>query len=373
MAVDTLPRREYLLTVVHTVVCSSSRSGRVRTRQIWTGVSVADPDRVPAVSSRPEVLSKSARGAECWRSSEMRLKRFGVMATVPGLLFLAGCAGSASPTPAQTSPPAASSSQAAAPSEAPTASPSSAPSYMSGLVTAGVLTVATTGSAPPLTSVDNSGNLVGFWPDMTAEIAKRLGLTLKLIKIDFPGVLPGVAAHVFDLGDGGIFESPERLKSTTFIMSKPYLCVGLTAVVTQQSGLKTWADLKGKRLGGTTGEADYQTAQAYLKQNGWNPSTTVLFPGHPEAILGLTQNRIDAFAVEVDSALYSITQAPQGAQLTVIKPFLAPAPEGTAFTASEKDLATAVNGIITQMLSDGTINTLATKWFGGTDLVCSGS
>jgi ABC-type amino acid transport substrate-binding protein len=246
---------------------------------------------------------------------------------------------------------------------------SSTPKWQSQLVHSGELTVATSGTAAPLTYVDQSGNLVGFWPDMTADIAKRLGLKLNLVKIDFSAILPGLAARRFDLGDGGISVTPARLASKTFIMSKPYLIDGFTAVVLKDSGIASWADMKGKKLGGATGQVDYTIVNQYLTQNGWPPSSTVLFPGQTEGFLGLTEHRIDGFGSDANVALYAVKTSPNSSQLTVLTPFISVLPEATAYPGSSKDLATKVDSVIGQLLSDGTVANLAQKWFGSTTIV----
>ena len=62
--------------------------------------------------------------------------------------------------------------------------------FNSELVTPGILTVATTATAPPLTTTDDSGKVVGFWPDLVVELGKRLNLKTDVKQIAWDGLLP---------------------------------------------------------------------------------------------------------------------------------------------------------------------------------------
>jgi polar amino acid transport system substrate-binding protein len=239
------------------------------------------------------------------------------------------------------------------------------------LVHAGELTVATSGVDPPLTSVNPSGDVIGFWPDMVTRIATRLHLGVKLIKIPWTGSIPGLAAHAFDVGDGGMLETPERLRARDFIMSEPFLETGLTVLVRRDAGIKGWRDLRDKVLGGVQGEAEFADVVRYLNRHGWRPSSTLGFSGRPEGLLGLMEHRVQGLALDSSTAAYTLKASPQGRDLVMIRPIIEPIAVGTAISGQEHGVARAINGLIKQMLRDGTVKRLARKWYGTTAVVYS--
>jgi polar amino acid transport system substrate-binding protein len=92
-----------------------------------------------------------------------------------------------------------------------------------------------------------AGDPTGVAPDMAAEIAKRLGVPLKLVPFKSPGELADQAGkNVWDIGLIGA--EPERAKTITFTAA--YCEIEATYLVPAGSSLKTIADVdrKGVRI-----------------------------------------------------------------------------------------------------------------------------
>src|SRR5690349_12431219 len=88
------------------------------------------------------------------------------------------------------------------------------------LVTAGKLTVGTTGSSPPRTFVDPaSGQLTGSYVELFKKIGADLGLEVEFVRLEWAGILPGLAANRFDLACDGASWTAERLGSSQFLMT----------------------------------------------------------------------------------------------------------------------------------------------------------
>jgi ABC-type amino acid transport substrate-binding protein len=229
--------------------------------------------------------------------------------------------------------------------------------------------VATTPNAPPLSFTDPSGAFVGMWPDMSQEIARRLGLRVALKSLDFDGLLAGITAHRFDVGAGGVLQTPERRQSKAFILSVPYLQFGVTALTKEGSGLRTWQGLGGKTIGGARGEQELRSAQAYLDKIGAKPGSVVEYAGRTDGVLGLTSGRVDAFVLDSASGVYTQSKTSEGKSLSLVRPFIDIQPAGAVYAPQEKQVAKAVDGAIRKMLADGTIARLAEKWYGTSEVV----
>jgi ABC-type amino acid transport substrate-binding protein len=242
--------------------------------------------------------------------------------------------------------------------------------YDSELVEKGVLTVATTATAPPLTNTDSSGTVVGFWPDVATELGDRLGLKTEFKQIAWDGLLPGVTAHKYDLGDGGILQTDERKASDQFILSTPLLQGGVTLVVKKGSDITSWKDVAGQAVGGTSGETEYQEGQDHLKAKGWTPSGYTTVSGHTDGILALKSGRIKAFIMEASAAQYLVKQD-SSIQLagTVIDKEV----QGTVYSPKETKLAKAANKAIDSMIADGYLAKAAKKWYGSKSVAYDGS
>ncbi|MCU1403911.1 MAG: hypothetical protein JWQ43_214 [Glaciihabitans sp.] len=238
--------------------------------------------------------------------------------------------------------------------------------FDSELVTAGTLTVATTATAPPLTTTNDSGDVVGFWPDAVTEIADRLNLKVDIQQIAWDGLLAGVTSHKFDLGDGGILQTDERKASDAFILSTPILEAGVTIVVPEGSDVSSWDDLDGLVVGGTTGEQEYDSAKTYLTDEGVTPTSFETFGGHTEGILALTSGRIDAFVMESSAAAY-LAEEQDG--LEAIFPAIDVQEQGTVISPDETTLAAAIDEQIDAMIEDGTMGELAEEWYGSAEVV----
>jgi polar amino acid transport system substrate-binding protein len=92
-----------------------------------------------------------------------------------------------------------------------------------------------------------TGDPMGVAPDMAAEIARRLGVALKLVPFKAPGELADAAeANAWDIGLIGA--EPQRAEKITF--SPAYVEIEATYLVPADSPLKSIADVdrKGVRI-----------------------------------------------------------------------------------------------------------------------------
>ena len=71
------------------------------------------------------------------------------------------------------------------------ASVAAAQDFKDGLVKSGTLTVGTSGSAPPFSMTNASGELEGFDVDVMTAVGEKLGVPVTFRQLDFAGLLPG--------------------------------------------------------------------------------------------------------------------------------------------------------------------------------------
>src|SRR5262245_56715301 len=80
------------------------------------------------------------------------------------------------------------------------------------VVRPGKLVVATNATLPPVQYIDERGNLQGMRIELGNEIAKRLGLEMNWVNIQFDAQIPGLQGGRWDLIVTGLFFTPERAK-----------------------------------------------------------------------------------------------------------------------------------------------------------------
>lgn len=93
----------------------------------------------------------------------------------------------------------------------------------------GTLRLGTAAVTEPFAFVDGSGEIVGLDVELARHVARRLGMDLKVVNMDFGALLPALIAGKVDMIAACITITPERAKRVLF--SEPYYTGGLSALV----------------------------------------------------------------------------------------------------------------------------------------------
>jgi polar amino acid transport system substrate-binding protein len=111
--------------------------------------------------------------------------------------------------------------------------------------------IATDPAYPPYSSLDASGEYVGFDSDTAREVAKRLGVTIEWVTPDWSAITAGSWAGRWDISIGSMTQTAERAAVVDFV--EPYFYEAGYVIVPADSTAKSLADLAGKV--GCAGEA----------------------------------------------------------------------------------------------------------------------
>lgn len=229
---------------------------------------------------------------------------------------------------------------------------------LNNLVTPGKLTVGTTGQAPPRTFIDPaSGELTGSYVELFEKIAGDLGLEIEFVKLDWPGILPGLTANRFDLACDGASWSAQRLGSTDFLMTSPTAVNATVALARKDAGISSWEAMSGKKIGGVRGEIYFETAKERL--DGIDP---VEYPGMSESLLGLQNGQVAAIALNLANALDVLDKSPIADQLELVGPPLQVFAQGLCVNPRQADLLVAVNVLLGNYRADGSLKELIGKY-----------
>jgi polar amino acid transport system substrate-binding protein len=93
---------------------------------------------------------------------------------------------------------------------------------------AGVLVVGLDPSYPPFEVVNGQGQLAGYDIDLATELARRLGVRVQFVSVDFGGIFDALQVAKFDVMLGGVSPSSDDAKTVGW--SVPYFDDGLVLV-----------------------------------------------------------------------------------------------------------------------------------------------
>ncbi|MCW2529256.1 MAG: hypothetical protein JWM76_4116 [Pseudonocardiales bacterium] len=222
----------------------------------------------------------------------------------------------------------------------------------------GTLVFATTGNAAPYTLTEDDGTLDGYDIELCTTIAEALGYEVDFEAVDFSATIAGVEAGRFDGVCTGTTATDERKASTTFMLTEPTSTDGLTALVRADDDAFTTIDsLKEATFGRVAGSVEAENLGTYL---GVDMTTGTEYPGFAQAIIDLTNDRIDAIPIGGSVAGYYATE---DETLSFIEPFVDPH-DNAVILKNDEDLLDGFNEQIEAMRADGSLDALQEKWFG---------
>lgn len=145
-------------------------------------------------------------------------------------------------------------------------------------------------SYPPFEMQDKSGKPDGVSVKIAEALATQLGRPLKIVPMDFSGLIPALKTGNIDLILSSMTATADRRESIDF--SAPYAFTGLALLVHKDSPIESVEDLKtsGRLItakAGTTGET---WAIANLPD-----AKRVIFQDQTACVLEVAQGRADAF------------------------------------------------------------------------------
>lgn len=276
-------------------------------------------------------------------------KKFLLLITAGLLTALTACSSASSNAAAD--------STAAASSESETETESGSSETAGGEVR--TVRLVTAGVDEPPSLIHNDGTWTGIDAEMWAEIEKRTGWNVEVSQAPLDGVFGEIDAGRADVAANCWAVREERLEK--YYASIPYYGDAQTLCVAEDSDIKTFDDLKGKRVGVTAGQA----CQAILeKMAGEYGFELVVYEqvgvGYKEVAMG----RLDAMGGALMTFNNYVNNT--GDSLRLLDETLSANNIAYFFPKTEEgaELRDEVNTVIQEMLDDGTIAAITTKWLG---------
>ncbi|WP_414444342.1 ABC transporter substrate-binding protein [Burkholderia sp. 22PA0099] len=208
------------------------------------------------------------------------------------------------------------------------------------------------------------GKLAGFDVDVGNAVCAKLKVKCVWVENDFDGLIPALQARKFDAINSDMTITDQRKKAVAF--TDPIYSIPNQLIAKQGSGLlPTPASLKGKRVGVLQGTIQ----ESYAKAR-WAPAGVEVVPYQTQdlAYEDLKSGRLDATFQDSEAAAKGFLSKPQGAGFAfagdhVVDAQILGSGVGFGMRKNDADLLTAVNGALKALKADGTIDTLAKKYF----------
>lgn len=219
----------------------------------------------------------------------------------------------------------------------------------------GELIIGTEPEFPPFESKNEKGEFVGFDMDMARELAKDLGVQLRIEEMAWDSLPTALETGKIDLIVSGMTATEERAKSRSF--TEPYYKTRLCLLVNVKSGIEKPADANGKRIAvklGTTGDIE--------SKKHFPDAQIVKFDQENACALEVATGRADAFLYDRHSIVRHQKNNPDTTR--TILDSVSEQPYAMAARLGDTKLVERLNGFLKAFRTDGRYARIYEKHFG---------
>lgn len=221
-----------------------------------------------------------------------------------------------------------------------------------GVATKGQLVMVTNLEFPPFEYREND-QPAGIDVDIAKEVAKKMGLELKVDDIAFDSIIPELVSGKADISFAGMTVTEDRKQSVDF--TQTYAKASQMIIVKNDSSIAGPDDLKNKRIGvqqGTTGDLFSSTVEG---------ATIERYNKGMEAVQALVQGKVDAVVIDEQPAKVYVKEV-QGTKVLDAVAKQDTEEYAAAVKKGNTALLNNVNKALDQMKADGTIDQIIAKY-----------
>ncbi|MGW6736665.1 transporter substrate-binding domain-containing protein [Streptomyces sp. NPDC055013] len=227
------------------------------------------------------------------------------------------------------------------------------------VVKAGQLTTCTHLPYPPFQS-EIDGKVQGFDVALIDLVADDLGVQQTIVDQPFENFKTGgsLNAGSCDLAAAGMTITEERKKNVDF--SDPYFEATQAVLVDKKSGISSFADLKGRKVGAQA----QTTGEDYAKSKGLDP---VSFESSDAVLNGLRTGQVEAVVIDYPVVQGWLKDKANAAAFDVAEQINTGEQYGFTVKKGNTKLREAINKAIADAKADGTYKKLYEQWIGPYD------
>lgn len=225
----------------------------------------------------------------------------------------------------------------------------------------GEMVAATSGNLPPVTFVDEKNELTGYDIEVAKFIEGEIGVPIRLVRLDWKGILPGLQTGRFDAVFSNVNITEER--KDTFDYSIPYSRSAVVVVRrTDATDIEGYEDLAGKRVGAISGGNDGEIPARAIAEKYGEFESFKGYAGYAEMFQDLGIGRVDALIAPDTAAANFIRERPGVAEI-VGEPYQVRY-VGVPMQKGSTELKAGLDSAIRKMREEGLLDQWAAEYFG---------
>lgn len=243
------------------------------------------------------------------------------------------------------------------------AGPALAQSVLEKITRTGTLTAGTRTASIPFAFINEKNEWIGFSIDLLeavrVRLEKKLGKPVKLEKKEVTPQtrIPLVANRTIDVECGSTTYTRGRDETVDF--SLVFFLTGSQLLVRKGSGIKSLADVAGKRVGATQGTTNEKALRAAQPR-----AEVVTFQDHGAGFLALQQGKIAAYTTDGILLAGLAAKAPNPQEYEVVADFFSKDPYACILPENDSRWRDFVNHTFMELIDSGRYFELYDKWFG---------
>lgn len=210
---------------------------------------------------------------------------------------------------------------------------------------------------PPFEMSDAAGNPTGISVDLAYAIGEKLGRPVEIRNTAWTGLIPALRSKNIDMILSSMTITEEREEQVDF--SQPYVQSGLTLLINAESAVQSAADLNAESVvlalkSGTTGAI-------YARDNLPNAEVR-LFEEVAACVLEVSQGKADAFIYDALTVYENWSNHQETTRYNLEALPGTFSPWGIAFHDDDDALREQVNGVLTELRTEGLFDELAERY-----------
>lgn len=222
------------------------------------------------------------------------------------------------------------------------------------------LTLATSADFPPYEYIADDGSYAGIDVEIASAIAKKLGLEIEVVNMDFNAIVSSVSTGKYDMGMAGLTVTDERLQQVDF--SNSYATGVQVLIVKEDSPITSVDDLYADGADYVVGAQISTTGDIYFSDDiadGLTTCTIQEFKSGADAILALSTGKIDCVIIDNEPAK-SFVAANEG--LKILDGEYAVEDYAICIQKGNTELTEKINTALSELTTDGTIAGIVEKY-----------
>lgn len=225
------------------------------------------------------------------------------------------------------------------------------------ILDSGELVLGLDSNFPPMGFVDENGEITGFDIDLAEETCRRMGVKLVKKPINWEDKEKELNNGNIDCIWNGLSMSSSRDEEMS--LSEPYMKNDLIFAVSNDSGIKTLKDLKGKKVGVQSGSiAETSIAASKISSD----IIMVKEADNVHLFNMLEEGFLDSVYMDSVFAYYYISE--NNKNYYILPTVLETGNYVIGFRKNDTALRDRVQEVLLEINADGTLKEISTKWFG---------